>query len=539
MEYGFIRKKGLLFSQDMLNVIGVDDTSGEFTGKIPYGPKYVDDDVFSECPYEQLIFPDSVEKLGNHVLENSLALEYVKLPSSLTELPEYLFSGCRALSSVSIPLVVTDFPEGLFQNCESLKEIPFRTGLAVLHKNVFRGCFSLKSLVIPESVKKIESFACADCVSLESLILPSKIEYIEENAFENCSSLRSIRIDSENPDFFISEEGNLCSKKDNKIIIKVSKNQEQEVKFFNDNLNDNAMEIESTSDLEMKGAFFLSDEEVFEEDDTFYSLEIGASDEEINNINIEENYQNKRNLYNNEEVKMIDENNVDSMLADIMGEKKESETAANVSVNPQELEILSHTMSVMEDSSQTNNSAAITTDELEKLFEKNEENALASQKVQDETNKIDPKIQILVDSVEFGKILTFEPKNEVPEDPDLFVIAEKTITDEAGNKCFTPKLISCCKTFARIHDFEHVVLVNGIPFDNDEFMQFFHHYIVKKNVILACEASSPSTLSDYCKKVREEARISLNSAELNDQRKRISIKTNTLIKLVIKDKYDC
>ncbi|MDY4831614.1 MAG: leucine-rich repeat domain-containing protein [Treponema sp.] len=539
MEYGFIRKKGLLFSQDMLKVIGVDDTSGEFTGKIPYGPKYVDDDVFSECPYEQLIFPDSVEKLGSHVLENSLALEYVKLPSSLTELPEYLFSGCRALSSVSIPLVVTDFPEGLFQNCESVKEIPFRTGLTVLHKNVFRGCFSLKSLVIPESVKKIESFACADCVSLESLILPSKIECIEENAFENCNSLRSIRIDSENPDFFISEEGNLCSKKDNKIIIKVSKKQEQEVKFFNDNLNDNAMEIESTSDLEMKGAFFLSDEEVFEEDDTFYSLEIGASDEEINNINIEENYQNKRNLYNNEEVKMIDENNVDSMLADIMGEKKESETAANVSVNPQELEILSHTMSVMEDSSQTNNSAAITTDELEKLFEKNEENTLASQKVQDETNKIDPKIQILVDSVEFGKILTFEPKNEVPEDPDLFVIAEKTITDEAGNKCFTPKLISCCKTFARIHDFEHVVLVSGIPFDNDEFMQFFHHYIVKKNVILACEASSPSTLSDYCKKVCEEARISLNSAELNDQRKRISIKTNTLIKLVIKDKYDC
>ena len=167
----------------------------------------------------------------------------------------------------------------MFQNCESLKEIPFRTGLTVLHKNVFRGCFSLKSLVIPESVKKIESFACADCVSLESLILPSKIEYIEENAFENCNSLRSIRIDSENPDFFISEEGNLCSKKDNKIIIKVSKKQEQEVKFFNDNLNDNAMEIESTSDLEMKGAFFLSDEEVFEEDDTFYTLEIGASDE--------------------------------------------------------------------------------------------------------------------------------------------------------------------------------------------------------------------------------------------------------------------
>ena len=135
--------------------------------------------------------------------------------------------------------------------------------------------------------------------------------------------------------------------------------------------------------------------------------------------------------------------------------------------------------------------------------------------------------------------MTFEPQEEIPDDPDLFVIAEKTVTDASGNRCFTPKLVSCCKTFARIHDFKHVVLLNGLPFDNDEFLQFFHHYIVKKNVILACEASSPSALSDYCKKVCEEARISLNSTELNEQRKRISIKTDTLIKLVIKDKYDC
>ncbi len=41
----------------------------------------------------------------------------------------------------------------------------------------------------------------------------------------------------------------------------------------------------------MKGAFFLSDEEDFEEDDTFYSLEIGANAEEMNNI--DDNYQNK------------------------------------------------------------------------------------------------------------------------------------------------------------------------------------------------------------------------------------------------------
>ena len=259
MDYGFIRKKGLLFSQDMLKVIGVDDTSSEFVGKIPYGPKSIDDDVFSECPYEQLLFPDSVETLGNRVLENSVALEYVKLPSNLRKLPSYLFSGCGSLNSVTIPVIIEDFPEGLFQNCESLKEIPFRAGLTVLHKNVFKGCKSVKSLVIPESVKRIESFACADCVSLESLILPSKIEYIEENAFENCNSLRTIRIDSDNPNYFISVDGNLCSRKDNRIIIRVYKKEYQNVRFFDYNLKDNEIEADSTKDLEMKGAFFLSD----------------------------------------------------------------------------------------------------------------------------------------------------------------------------------------------------------------------------------------------------------------------------------------
>ena len=56
MEYGFIRKKGLLFSQDMLNVIGVDDTSGEFTGKIPYGPNMLRMMFFQNVLMSSLFF---------------------------------------------------------------------------------------------------------------------------------------------------------------------------------------------------------------------------------------------------------------------------------------------------------------------------------------------------------------------------------------------------------------------------------------------------------------------------------------------------
>ena len=60
----------------------------------------------------------------------------------------------------------------------------------------------------------------------------------------------------------------------------------------------------------------------------------------------------------------------------------------------------------------------------------------------------------------------------------------------------------------------------------------------KKNVILACNAKGPSSMSDYAKTVCEQSRISLDRNELADQRKRISIKNDMLIKLVIQDIYE-
>ncbi len=538
----YIKKNGLLYSPDMYTVIGVDDTSTEFSGRIPYGVHAIDDEVFSDCPYESISIPDSVKRLGNCLFENSKALEKVKLPASITELPPYLFSGCSALTKVNMPDNLTEFPEGLFKDCTSLLEIPFRAGIKVLPQNVISGCTSIRSLIIPNSVTTVGPEAVADCTALESVMFPAGIQKISATAFQGCTALHSIRIDGESDLFYVSDkDGCLYMRTDegDMLMVRVCTAQNSGYGFFKDNVDDEPIEA--------------SEDEELEDDDTFFSAEIGASDEElelckgdeaeskasdesstINNVN-NETIDNKNE--GNKEEKMED-SNIDSMLADIMGEeKKRNEVSEDIAVSDKESEVLAETMAVMEKDA-PKPGVIVTNDELENLFSKHEEEVQASlnEEVVDE-KELDKKAKILVDSVEFSKVLDFEPAGEVPSDPVLFVIAEKTVTDDSGKKCFTPKLISCCKTFARIHDFKHVILLNGIPFDNDEFMQFFHHYIVKKNVILACEASSPSTLSDYCKKVCEESRISLNSAELNEQRKRISIKTDTLIKLVIKDKY--
>ena len=534
----YIKKNGLLYSPDMYTVIGVDDTSTEFSGRIPYGAHAIDDEVFSDCPYESISIPDSVKRLGNCLFENSKALEKVKLPASITELPPYLFSGCSALTKVNMPDNLTEFPEGLFKDCTSLLEIPFRAGIKVLPQNVISGCTSIRSLIIPNSVTTVGPEAVADCTALESVMFPAGIQKISATAFQGCTALHSIRIDGESDLFYVSDkDGCLYMRTDegDMLMVRVCTAQNRGYGFFKDNVDDEPIEA--------------SEDEELEDDDTFFSSEIGAADEELNSFGeVSELSENKsENIVSNktEDNKgenTMEDNNIDSMLADIMGaEKERNAVTEDVGISDTESAILTETMSVMADSTQnkTSNDIAVSNDELARLFEKHEaEEAASTNAAPVDVNALDSKASILVDSVKFSKVITYTPAGEVPEDPDLFVIAEKTVTDENGNPAFSKKLISCCNTFARIHDFRHVVLLNELPLDNEEFMQFYHHYIGMKNVVLACEAASPSQLSDYCKTICEESRISLDRNELNEQRKRISIKTDTLIKLVIKDNYE-
>lgn len=534
----YIKKNGLLYSPDMYTVIGVDDTSTEFSGRIPYGAHAIDDEVFSDCPYESISIPDSVKHLGNCLFENSKALEKVKLPASITELPPYLFSGCSALTKVNMPDNLTEFPEGLFKDCTSLLEIPFRAGIKVLPQNVISGCTSIRSLIIPNSVTTVGPEAVAGCTALESVMFPAGIQKISATAFQGCTALHSIRIDGESDLFYVSDkDGCLYMRTDegDMLMVRVCTAQNSGYGFFKDNVDDEPIEA--------------SEDEELEDDDTFFSSEIGAADEELNSFGeVSELIENKsENIVSNktEDNKgenTMEDNNIDSMLADIMGaEKERNAVSEDVGISDTESAILTETMSVMADSTQnkTSNDIAVSNDELARLFEKHEaEEAASANAAPVDVNALDSKASILVDSVKFSKVITYSPAGEVPEDPDLFVIAEKTVTDENGNPAFSKKLISCCNTFARIHDFRHVVLLNELPLHNEEFMQFYHHYIGMKNVVLACEAASPSQLSDYCKTICEESRISLDRNELNEQRKRISIKTDTLIKLVIKDNYE-
>ena len=473
-----VRKNGLLYTPDLHTVLGVDIETDDFKGRIPFGARYVDEEVFTECPYEKIDLPDSVIGIGVALFKDSPNLKSVRLPEKVTELPPYLFSGCTSLVKVKMPNVVYAFPEGLFQNCSSLPEIPFRAGIRELPPFVFQGCSSLLSLVIPSTVERIEAHAAAGCTKLTTLVLPEFLRELDDTAFEDCPNIRNIRISEDNPYFYVSEEDGCLyerTKDGDKLRLSIAGAEKPVVNLFKENVDD---ETDS----------FFTDEDFYEEDDDF-SAEVAAQDEIAEG---EEPDEAEENLHTQAAVS-------EAELANLFGG---SSGGAGTG-----------------DAGGTGSGAGAEGSE--------EEDEIAAVTV-----KItDSKTQAILDSVEFNRVIECEPEGQPPADADLFVIAEML-----DGQDFTKKLEAVARRFAQIQDYKRIFMLYGLPVDNDEFMEFFKLYVSNRNVVFACEAANASTLSEYGKTVCEYSRIDLSHEALLEQKQNISTKNNTLIKLIIQDK---
>ena len=537
----YIKKNGLIYTEDLKTVVGVDSSASvPFTGRVPFGAHAFEEEAFSECKCESISLPDSADTVGDGLFMNNAFVKKIKIPSNLKKLSPYMFSGCTSLENVSLPLDMNEFTEGLFQNCSRLADIPFRAGIKEVPDNMCEGCASLKSVVFPETVERIGHKAFADCTGLETVVLPAGLYALYPDSFEGCTSIHNVRIGSGNNLLYVGKDGCLYERSvegDDILLIKVYGAEKQEVSFFKQSVDEDA----SSKDKETE---FFSNEDLNEDDDDF-SSEIGVADEELAAVGmvVTSSNDSEDKIIKQEPEKMPEnEKTIDSVFADIMTEEKErSQSGSEVAISENELEVLGETMEVMNESTVNSVGARVSNEELENLFEAHESteegaNRREYQKVED-IPALDSKTQILIDSVEYSRILTFTPKGEVPSDFDLFVVAERLVEDAEGKKVFSEKLVRCCETFARIHDFRRVIMLYGLPVDNEEFMMFYHHFINKRNVILACQAASPSQLSEYGRTICEESRISLHRDEMNEQRKKAGIKNEALIKLVIQDKY--
>ena len=91
-----------------------------------------------------IIFPDTIEKIGNYSFANSTSIELINLNDSLTEIGNHAFFNCSSLECISIPENVVCIGDNAFEGCSSLNYIEINTDS--LGNNAFLNCSSLTEI---------------------------------------------------------------------------------------------------------------------------------------------------------------------------------------------------------------------------------------------------------------------------------------------------------------------------------------------------------------------------------------------------------
>lgn len=323
-----IKKNGLVYTEDMKTVLGVDEESTLFSGTVPNGADTVGAEAFTCCKFTRVSLPESIKHVGDNLFSNSEKLEWVHLPSSLKQLAPYMFSGCTSLIHVDMPVEINEFPEGLFYGCSSLQEIPFRYGITVLPENVFARCSSIVSLAIPDTVKKICKGAISDCENLQTIVFPEKLEELEDGAISGCPKLIRMRIQGDNSLFYTNPEGDTLFKKSaggDIEVFKITKRFSEAAKLkVEEDANNSIIDFEDSDD----------DNEIVESVET--SKNNGDSERE-NIINKQDKAMSNEDK-NETSVSISNEELLAARMAEIMEKDKNSGASFSISDIPEATE---------------------------------------------------------------------------------------------------------------------------------------------------------------------------------------------------------
>lgn len=120
---------------------------------------------------EELIIPDSVEKIESWAFAGCSSLKSIEIPDSVTYIGEYAFLGCSGVKKMEIPNSIQGMGigGGAFISCGGLVSVKLPDGLTYIMTDTFNGCCSLVNIDIPDSVIQISDFAFSGCSSLANI----------------------------------------------------------------------------------------------------------------------------------------------------------------------------------------------------------------------------------------------------------------------------------------------------------------------------------------------------------------------------------
>lgn len=575
MDESTSKNNGLVYSDGGKCIVGIDSSSFDFTGTVPYGPTRIEEEAFSCCSIKNIILPESVESVGANLFCNSTELQMVHLPANLRELSPFMFCGCKSLTKVEMPMEVEDFTEGLFSECSSLKEIPFCNGVKTLPEGVFDGCSSIETLVIPDSVTKICSGAISGCTSLKTIVLPKNLKELEDNWFSDCPSLAHIRISDENEEFKTDEDCQVLYKKNpggiETVLLRIDNRDESAIPTVNEDSeenpsiitydeadDDNNEEVEiilnekekvgvgeetmenevlntevteengsdQTSAMDARLAEILGQNKMYDEGD-FSIMDIPeASEEEIENSKLES--KGGEEEFRSEPVLKISvpvepSGSMEDRLKEIMNQEENIEGFSIFDIPvASDAELESNKLGGDGD-------GEIVEADPETLDEDSDDVPV-------------PEVSEVSADKNFMQNLMFETGKAEQQNTGiqrdtpnmLFVFAENVVETELGKK-FSNRLVKCCQRLAQIHEFTVIYFLNQVRMDNDKFASQLADFMKDKNVVIACEGGNLLDISENTRGMADALGVSLKKEDIERETQLASDPKVPVLKLIIQD----
>ena len=125
---------------------------------------YIQDELFINNDFKELIFPNSIKRIGVSAFEN-----------------------CKELESVIIGDGVDTIRDEAFYGCSKLKKLTLGNNVRYIGDQAFEYC-DISALVLPTSLEYIgtDAFHQNSPHELESLTIPENVKHIGLHAFHNC-----------------------------------------------------------------------------------------------------------------------------------------------------------------------------------------------------------------------------------------------------------------------------------------------------------------------------------------------------------------
>ncbi len=161
--------------------------------ELPNTLKEIDDNAFDFCSIQDIIFPNTLEKIGSAAFSCNLKLKKIILPNSVIELGEAAFISCCEIYDVVLSQNLKTIPMSAFNDCKKLTHIHFPERLECIEESAFESSH-IKTLTIPANIKKIGKCAFKQCCLESVFILPGSNVNLGEGAFLNNDDLCELYI---------------------------------------------------------------------------------------------------------------------------------------------------------------------------------------------------------------------------------------------------------------------------------------------------------------------------------------------------------